>query len=330
MLHNALSSFFRTWFVGAVLPGAVLLSAVLFTQSVVFAQDADNQGLTLNVSIEFEDTGLKVHEGRLRTLLSEAFSEYVSLFGGMPRKRDGSAYTDLKLEVVHGLGGEAEPEFIQLRINDTKLFGFYSWEMVLLHEVFHLWSAETFSYQSEREQWFNEGVAEYYTFKLAAKLGIIPAEQVATRFTFPIAAYLSGAGIGAVSMSQAGLVNEGKRKHYFLIYHGGFTAAMALDYQIRAQSNNVFSLDYLMRELYLEKSTQNRYTNATLIELLDQSTGFNAKPFFKKFIEGREVIPIGQYFDLGMLDIWLRTGQNISLDIKSRRILESMLGMGQQ
>ena len=43
-----------------------------------------------------------------------------------------------------GYGGEADPEFIELRnISDRKLFGFLGWEIGLLHEMLHLWSAKS-------------------------------------------------------------------------------------------------------------------------------------------------------------------------------------------
>lgn len=292
------------------------------------APSSQPAGTTLSVSIEFSDSGLKKFEPRLRTLLEEAFSEYVGLFGGMPKSKDGSDYTQLKLKVSQGMGGEADPEYIELRINDTKLFGFYSWEMTLLHEVFHLWSAETFRYSSDREQWFNEGATEYYTFKLAVKLGIISQQEVASRFLFPVGSYLSAQGLTKTSMSLAPLVDGGKRDHYFLIYHGGLVAAMVLDYQIRANSNNIFSLDYLMRELYLSKSRENRYTNQTLVELIDSSTGFKAKSFFDRYIEGKQIIPVGRYLDLGLLEFRLKAPE--AQKLKRDRILESMLEISAQ
>ncbi len=285
--------------------------------------DASKTGTTLNVSIEFSDSSLKKFEPRLRVLLEEAFSEYVGLFGGMPKAKDGDEYTELKLKVSHGVGGEADPEYIELRIDDTKQFGFYTWEMTLLHEIFHLWNGETFRYSSDREQWFNEGVTEYYTFKLAVKLGIISQTQVASRFAYPLGSYLSSRGLTKTSMSLAPLVDGGKRDHYFLIYHGGLVAAMVLDYQIRSSSNNTFSLDYLMRELYLSKSRDNRYTNEALVDLIDTSTGFKAKQFFDRYIEGKLIIPVGRYFDLGRLDFRQRMGGTFKQERDT--VLEDML-----
>lgn len=284
-----------------------------------------NQAISLDVVVEFKTAELRRHEPRIRFLLQEAFSEYRDLFGGMPAGVDGFDYAKLKLIVSAGTGGESDPELIKLRIDDTKLFGFYGWEMTLLHEVFHLWSAETFRYESDRQQWFNEGAAEYYTFKLAVKLGIIPVEDIASRFNYPVGGYLSGTGLGRVSMSQAGARVNGKREHYSLIYHGGFVASMVLDHQIRLNSEGIFSLDYLMRELYVKNSRYEKYSNQTLVALIKNTSGLDTTEFFKEYIEGVKVIPVGAYFDLSMLELKLKL--DIPITLTKQLILADMLGV---
>jgi len=59
-----------------------------------------------------------------------------------------------------------------------------------------------------REQWFNEGGAEYYAFRIALKLGPIGKDEIPARLGLPIGYYLNDSGIGSLSMSEAG---EGQR-----------------------------------------------------------------------------------------------------------------------
>ncbi len=289
-------------------------------------ESTEGDNIKFEVFIDFEDQELKQHRARIETLLIESFSEYVSMFGGMPKKVDGTPYTELKITVTRGSGGESGPESITLGIDDTKLYGFYGWELVLLHEVFHLWNTETFQYQGNGELWFNEGAADYYAFKLASKIGIIPPEEVVTRFAVPISNYLRDDELGRLAISGAVGVRDGpdhKPSHNLLTRHGGFTALMVLDHQIRSDFTGVFSLDYLMRELYLNNSRDNKYSNQTLIQLIDKSTGFDARAFFRQYIESPNILPIKAYFDIEKLSLSHKNGAKL----KDRRqlILSEML-----
>ena len=257
----------------------------------------------LTLEIEFSDQSSKAYKGRLISLVDTYIHESSKLFGGLPKKLDGSFYTRLKVKLSSGgFGGEADPELIELRgISDQKLFGFYNWEIVLLHEILHLWSAETFRYAEYREQWFNEGVTEYITFRLATKLGVLKSDQVLNAFSTPIGNYLSAKGIGEHSLRSAAKTKELKSEHYFLVYHGGFVAGMILDHQIRSRSEGKFTLDDLMRGLYKTHSRDNRYSSESILELINTSMDIDFSVFFKRHIDGNEIIPVGDYFDIGQL-----------------------------
>lgn len=257
----------------------------------------------LTLEIEFSTEQSKVYKDRLISLVDMYIYEASKLFGGLPKKLDGSFYTRLHLKLTsNGFGGEADPEFIELRgIGDRKLFGFYNWEIVLLHEVLHLWSAETFLYADDQEQWFNEGVTEYITFRLAAKLGVLKKDQVLNAFSKPIGNYLSAKGIGEHSLRSVGKTSELKKAHYFLLYHGGFVAGMILDHQIRSRSNGKFTIDDLMRGLYKTHSRDNRYSSDSVLKLINTNMNIDFSAFFERYIDGNEIMPVGNYFDMGQL-----------------------------
>ena len=153
-----------------------LIFASLFFISLAEAKSVESFELSkskLKLELEFSDPATKSYTSRLVSLVDIFIVEGEKVFGGPPKKANGEPYTSLKIRLSNGLGGEASPEFIDFRISNLKAFGFIDWEISLLHEVLHLWSGETFRYVDDQEQWFNEGVTEYLTFRIAAKLGII-------------------------------------------------------------------------------------------------------------------------------------------------------------
>jgi len=258
-----------------------------FHVSFAEAKNAENFELPkskLTLNLEFSNEGVALYKDRLIYLVDTTVEECIKLFGGLPRKLNGQDYTTLKIVVSDGFGGEADPEFIDLRISDTKLFGFYNWEMLLIHELLHLWSAETFRYVDDQEQWFNEGVTEYLTFRIAAKLGIIKQEDVLNTFSKPLSTYLSAKGLGRYSMRSAASTDQLKRQHYFLIYHGGYVAGMVLDHQIRLRSHEKFSLSTLMSELYFSHSREKPYSSSSIVRLIKRTTMLDDQQVLSKML----------------------------------------------
>ena len=292
------------------------------------AKDIESYELTnseILLELEYSNKSIEPYTDRLVSLVDMYLVEGEKLFGGPPKKLDGSAYTKLRIKlskISKGLGGEADPEQIEFRLSDSKLFGFYGWEIGILHEVLHLWSAETFRYQDDQEQWFNEGVTEYLTFRLAAKLGLIEKSHVIDVFSKPISTYLSAKGIGKYSLRSAASTKELKRDHYFLVYHGGFVAGMVLDHQIRLKSNRKFTLEDLMSQMYDRFSRDKLYTSNSILELINESFGLDFSSFFERHIDGNEVILVGDYFDFGML-----TFSEFGVPIKgiNQQVLHDML-----
>lgn len=186
----------------------------------------------------------------------------------------------------------------------------------------HLWSAETFRHVDDQEQWFNEGVTEYLTYRIAAKLGLIEKKDVLTVFAKPISTYLSAKGIGEYSLRSAAKTSELKKQHYFLVYHGGFTAGMIIDHQIRVRSDREFTIETLMKGLYKTHSRNNRYSSDSILKLINDITESDFSDFFERYIYGNEVIPVGSYFDIGRLmlnEIGAPIGE------KEQQILQEML-----
>ena len=133
----------------------------------------------ITLHYEFADAQSAAKQPAFTKTIHAGFQYYRQLFGGLPRDLQGLAYADITVRIRHGKhsSGEADPQLLLLTWSDSKLFGLHSWQTLLLHEIFHLWSAESFRYHDGREHWFNEGFSEFYTFKAATELGLISARD---------------------------------------------------------------------------------------------------------------------------------------------------------
>jgi M61 glycyl aminopeptidase len=250
-----------------LLPLALIAIASSLSLVLILSCDAQPQGhnaqpfkierftvSNVEVSLHYFDQRLLPLDARIKAVVGQGFTEAVKLFGGLPKDLSGADYRRFQVNLRYGPGeAESDPQLIEIEMNEElerkPVFGYITWQLALIHELLHFWNAETFRYRSGREQWFNEGVTEYYAFKLAIKLGLIGHSEIPARLGLPVGYYLNDSGIGVLSMSEAG-VGEEKFEHYFLVYGGGLTAALVLDYDLRRRTNNDKSLDDLMRAMY--------------------------------------------------------------------------------
>lgn len=261
----------------------------------------------------FADKAAAPYEAEISQLVAKAYQQYQPLFQGYPRDLQGVPYRHLQLHVNTGdkPGGEADPAQVSLTISDKVLFGYASWRTLLLHEVFHLWNAESFRYASQQEQWFNEGMTDFYAYRTACRIGLISPQQALSIAALPLGYYSSTRQ--QISMRAAADIS--KKEHYFLIYHGGWVVAMVLDFDIRQRSQGKHSLDDLMRWLYQHKPRQQQlYQLEDLVIGLKQSTGLDYQSFFNRHVQGTEKIPVAEYFDIGRAAWQLEFNESPSAD----------------
>ena len=264
----------------------------------------------LEIQYDFLDNESQEMEGEITQILVSGFKAYKNLFGGNPRDSLDVTYTQFSVKIKKSqfTGGEADPKIIILDWSEDKTFGYFNWKVALLHELFHLWNAETFRYKDGREHWFNEGFSEFYAWQTAVKLGIMSPTDILSTSVYPIGYYNSSSGLGNISMREAGKDDKTKMENYFLVYHGGWVTAMVLDIDIRAKTNNKKSLNDLMKWLYKNfLRTKNLYDATDIIEGIKITTGQDYTAFFDKYIYGLETIPVSKHFDLGkaLLDYML-------------------------
>jgi hypothetical protein len=262
----------------------------------------------LRVNVQYASADAARRHAQVESLLRGGLSVYTSLFGGLPREPSGRPYAQLRvaLSLAERGEGSADAGVVQVALGWEPMFGFYTWQMTLLHELFHLWSAESFRYRTGEEQWFNEGAAEFYTLQTAARLGLITSDEVPATFAVPIGFYNAARGLGTLSMRAAGSTPASKFEHYFLVYHGGFTSLFTLDYQIRRRTNGQKSLDDLMRWLYQNFDAQTRrYSLVDLERGLRETSGVDFSEFMGTHVAGTQAIQVGRYVNLGELSLEL-------------------------
>ena len=308
----------------------LLLTLLVLIGSLTYAKSTQLEARTIKndivqINYEFMDKASSQKEPEITKWVTQSFKIYQNIFGGLPVDKTGTAYNEYTMRVKHShhLGGEADPQIVILNWSDKTLFGYANWKTLLLHELFHLWSAETIRYADPAEHWFNEGFAEYYAYRTAAQIGLISPEQALSIAAHPIGYYVSSKGVGEISMREAGKENRTKFDNYFLVYHGGWVVAMTLDHDIRSKTKGEKSLDDLMKWLYIHFQRHERlYTFKDILFGMKEATGIDYNDFFSDYIEGTTAIPVSDYFDLG------KTGWDIEFNhspyIKHKYLLQTL------
>ncbi|NOU53049.1 hypothetical protein HG263_21335 [Pseudoalteromonas sp. JBTF-M23] len=277
---------------------AIMLVSIT-SQAEEASKVATLENVTINYHFMDDESVEKKHE--INDLTNQAFSAYTKLFGGLPRDEKGKEYSEITIHVNKGkyLGGEADPKLIMLSWREGKTFGFATWQTILLHELFHLWSGESIRYQDGREHWFNEGFSEFYAYKTAVELGLISSNEMLAVASSVIGYYLSASRLGELSMRDAGRTNKAKFDNYFLVYSGGWTMAMALDHDIRKRTNNNKSIDNLMPWLYSNfHRDKRRYTLQDINQGIRLNTELDYSKFLDSYVDGNAVLPISEYLPI--------------------------------
>lgn len=289
------------------------------------AKQKDTRFANMNIRLTFKDRRTLEYELNLENIIRRSLASYTNLFGGLPRKENGNFYDYIDFDIYYGnISGEADPQFVAIDVGPQKVFGYLTWETALIHEIFHLWSAETFRYKDYREQWFNEGATEYYAIKHALRFGVLDRAEAVDVWSRSLSMYLTANGAGSVSLREAGR-KDLKRQNYFLVCHGGLLVALILDLEIRHFTQNQRSLDDLMRWLYKNHNRTNKmYGLDDIVVGLQQLTGRDFTPFFSRHVHGSDILPVGKFLSRMELEA-IREGKIDEIEATRREILKAVL-----
>jgi predicted metalloprotease with PDZ domain len=225
--------------------------------------------------------------------------EYVRVF---PSTRP----TSYLMTVFQGLedDGEAFAQSFAFRTHDipTQANGIM-WGTTLAHELFHFWNGSMMRGTDEvASAWFSEGITEYYANRKLLRTGALPpslflskAEKMAGLYEY----FRTQPMFDSVSLSAAG---SRRTRYRFGVYNGGWAVGFALDREIARATSGRSNLDDVMREIFSTHSDVNTpFSVAEVVAITSRVAGKNMKPFFDKFVDGRDLLPMTELFhELGI------------------------------
>jgi predicted metalloprotease with PDZ domain len=251
--------------------------------------------------------------------------EAITVFGELPRF-DGGVYTFLAdyLPWADGDGMEHRNSTVLTSSGALRNPGQRQGLLgTVSHEFFHTWNMERlrskelepFDYEAANmsdELWFGEGFTSYFDSLILARAGLISQEDLLADLTGAINTVTLNPGRqlrSAVEMSRlapfvdaATSVDRTAWPNLFISYYTyGSAIGLGLDLTLRERSDGKVTLDDYMRALWRRfgrpgDGTPGKvsapYTIRDLESTLGEVTGDArfAQEFFRKFVEGREVV----------------------------------------
>jgi len=180
---------------------------------------------------------------------------------------------------------------------------------LLSHEFFHLWNvkrirpAEMWPYDYHAEQytpllWWSEGVTDYYADLTNLRAGLwtperffANVEQNIERVESALEPWSEEDG------SVATWINEVYVNSSQLYYPKGSLTGLLLDVSIRDATDNVHSLDDVMRALFTRYYKQGKgFRTADLLGLLREVGMPDVEAFYQRYVNGRDSLPYTPVF----------------------------------
>lgn len=119
---------------------------------------------------------------------------------------------------------------------------------ILAHEMVHNWILWDDTVNMTTENWYPEGMAEYYSILFLYRLGIIPAERYIVEINNKLSSYYTSPYVNTRIADAAKHTWESTSAQR-LPYRRGFVLALVLDGLIYDASNGTFTLDNVILEL---------------------------------------------------------------------------------
>lgn len=218
------------------------------------------------------------------------------------------------------------------------------WLSLVSHEYFHLWNVKrirpaefcNFDYNTENYSkmlWFSEGFTSYYDDLIIKRAGIYSDEEYLDVLSYVIERLLTLPGRFYQSLEEASFDAWIKfyRKHENInnqcisYYVKGAHLALALDFEIRMQTNHQHSLDDLMRLLW--KDYQNNpnqgFNREIIINYAEKLSGIPMKEWFEAFLNGTAEIDYNKFLNYAglQLNVFNFGKSSLNMDIKEENSL---------
>jgi predicted metalloprotease with PDZ domain len=256
--------------------------------------------------------GAEANEKEFSGLATKVLDHYIGLMGGLPKPPPGVSFKKVLVVINPGksMDGEVIGNHISMILDSSgdpmgKLFS----TLIFAHEFFHLWNGKSIIPESTGEEWFKEGVTNYYTIKALRAAGALPeGAMFGVLNGLFYQRYSNDTAYGKRTIPDVSSGDD-KHEHWGMIYGGGLFAGICSDVAIRKANGNNKSLDDVIRGLFADYAgTGNEYSRkdllARLSALSDENTGF-----FSKYVYGIDPVPIAQCLSDAGLDAKVENGQ---------------------
>jgi predicted metalloprotease with PDZ domain len=223
-------------------------------------------------------------------VLSAALDEYAEIFGELPERNFLMTFFYQDTDNGESFAGSAT--FITRDSVDAE--GVMLWGNFIAHELFHFWNAQRFR-SSERPatRWFSEGATEYIANRALVRRGIISPEQWLKKAEVHVAMYMlfrSSPVWNGMTLAEAGGATSRNRPG---VYSGGWVASLCLDAEIRVATADRAGLADVMARLDERfGAAGTRYPAAALVEAASRVAGRDLGPYFRRYIESDETLPV--------------------------------------
>lgn len=242
--------------------------------------------------------GIASQKAAYEKLANGVLEYYINLMGGIPKPPPSRPLKRLVVAVNPGkdVDGEVVGNQISIVLDPAAdSFSQMISKFIFAHEFFHLWNGKTLNVETSKEDWFKEGVTNYYTLKALVHTGAVIREDYLNALSnLFYKRYAADPGYGRLSMRDVASGAD-KDKHWGLVYSGGLFAGMCQDIAIRRATGNRQSLDDLMRAFYKKYAgTEKVYTTTDLQNFLTRLSGSDQSNFFNSHVSGSKPVPIIQ------------------------------------
>jgi len=278
--------------------------------------------------------GVIEQEEQFSALSEGVLDYYVMLMGGIPKPPPGVRLD--KVLVVVSPGKSTDGEVIGTHISmilDTggDPMGALISRFIFAHELFHLWNGKSIIPASTDEEWFKEGVSNYYTVKALRKAGIIDeAAMFGVLNGLFFQRYSSDPEYGKRSISDLS-AGDKKHEHWGMIYGGGLFAGICEDVRIRKSSGNSKSLDDLIVGLFRRfGGSTNQYTREHLVP--DGPLGKTIQSeLLEKSVYGADPVPIDKCLreaglNAEIIEGQLKISRKTNESVEERKMIDEMFG----
>ncbi len=257
--------------------------------------------------------GIASQKDAYKNLSQGVLDYYINLMGRIPNPPPDNKFKKSIFIINAGkdVDGEVIGNHISLILDpngdrQTQMLA----KFIFAHEFFHLWNGKSINVASSGEEWFKEGVTNYYALQALHHTGAITEKDYFDMLNnLFYKRYSTDSGLGKSSMRDVAARAE-KDKHWGLIYGGGLFVGICQDIAIRQKTANQKSLDNLMKNFFKEYGGTNKtYTTADVQKSLNALGEKDQADFFKQYVFGVERVPIEKCLSSAGLNVRIENGE---------------------